>query len=145
MGPHQRFMLSRSNCYRTSVSWTRQIDDSGARRWPSGWTLFEETVAAVDAIPGVGRRTAEVIVAEMGTDMSRFPSAGHLASWAGVCPGNNRSAEKHKRAPTTKGNGWLKSALVEAAKVGRDGPRPIWVPSTSDSPGASGPTGRPWR
>ena len=77
---------------------------------------FEETVAAVDTIPGIGRRTAEVIVAEMGTDMSRFPSAGHLASWAGVCPGNNRSAEKHKRAPTKKGNGWLKAALVEAAR-----------------------------
>ena len=77
---------------------------------------FEETVAAVDTIPGIGRRTAEVIVAEMGTDMSRFPSGGHLASWAGVCPGNNRSAEKHKRAPTKKGNGWLKAALVEAAR-----------------------------
>ena len=77
---------------------------------------FEETVAAVDTIPGVGRRTAEVIVAEMGTDMEQFPTPGHLASWAGVCPGNNRSADKNKRSPAKKGNNWLKPALVEAAR-----------------------------
>ncbi len=78
---------------------------------------FEEKVAAVDTNPGIGRRTAEVIVAETGTDMSRFPSAGHLVSWAWVCPANNQSADKHKRVPTKKGNGWLKAALVEAAKA----------------------------
>ena len=113
MGPHQRFMLviqlDRLNCLDGQIE---TLNLEVARRVDP----FEETVAAVDTIPGVGRRTAEVIVAEMGTDMSRFPSAGHLASWAGVCPGNNRSAEKHKRAPTKKGNGWLKAALVEAAK-----------------------------
>ena len=114
MGPHQRFMLAiqldRLNCLDGQIE---TLDLEVGRRVDP----FEETVAAVDTIPGIGRRTAEVIVAEMGTDMSRFPSAGHLASWAGVCPGNNRSAEKHKRAPTTKGNNWLKPALVEAAKA----------------------------
>ena len=113
MGPHQRFMLAiqldRLNCLDGQIE---TLDLEVARRVDP----FEETVAAVDTIPGIGRRTVKVIVAEMGTDMSRFPSAGHLASWAGVCPGNNRSAEKHKRAPTKKGNGWLKAALVEAAK-----------------------------
>ena len=113
MGPHQRFMLAiqldRLNCLGEQIE---TLDLEVARRVDP----FEETVAAVDTIPGIGRRTAEVIVAEMGTDMSRFPSGGHLASWAGVCPGNHRSAEKHKRAPTKKGNGWLKAALAEAAK-----------------------------
>lgn len=53
---------------------------------------FEEAVILLDTIPGVGRETAEIIVFEIGTDMSRFPSANHLASWAGVAPGNNESA-----------------------------------------------------
>ena len=113
MGPHQRFMLSRLLRH---FSFLDEEIDALSEEVAQRVDPFEETVAAVDAIPGVGRRTAEVIVAEMGTDMSRFPSGGHLASWAGVCPGNNRSAEKHKRAPTKKGNGWLKAALVEAAR-----------------------------
>ena len=76
----------------------------------------EATVAALDTIPGVGRSTAQVILAEMGADMEQ-PSGGHLASWAGVCPGNNRSADKRKRSPTRKGNNWLKPVLVEAARA----------------------------
>ena len=78
---------------------------------------FEETVRAVDTIPGIGRRAAEIIVAEVGTDMERFPTAGHLASWAGVCPGNQQSGEKRARSPVRKGNNWLKPALVEAARA----------------------------
>ena len=66
-------------------------------------------------IPGVGRRVAEVIIAEIGTDMSVFASAAHLASWAGVCPGNNSSAGKHYSAATRKGNVWLLDALTQAA------------------------------
>jgi transposase len=74
--------------------------------------------AAVDllcSIPGVQRRTAEVIVAEIGTDLSRFPSAGHLASWAGQCPGNDRSAGKPRSGRTRNGSKWLGAALEEAA------------------------------
>ena len=71
----------------------------------------------MDTIPGIGRRTAEIIVAEVGTDMERFPTAGHLASWAGVCPGNQQSGEKWARSPVRKGNNWLKPALVEAARA----------------------------
>ena len=55
---------------------------------------FAEAEARLMTIPGVGRQAAEVIVAEIGSDMGRFKTAGHLAAWAGLCPGNNRSAEK---------------------------------------------------
>lgn len=74
-----------------------------------------EAVELLDSIPGVGERTAQTIIAEIGVDMSRFPSAKHLASWAGMCPGNNESAGKRKSGQTTKGNQALRTALVEAA------------------------------
>jgi transposase len=66
-------------------------------------------------IPGVAKRTAEIIIAEIGVDMERFPTAAHLASWAGLCPGNNESAGKRRSGKTRKGDPWLQSALVEAA------------------------------
>jgi transposase len=75
---------------------------------------FEE-LARLDTIPGVSRRAAEVLLAEIGTDMSRFPTAGHLASWAGMCPGNNESAGKRISGRTRKGSPWLRQVLVEAA------------------------------
>ena len=68
-------------------------------------------------IPGVGRRTSEMLLAEIGTDMSRFPSAGHLASWAGVAPGQHESAGKRKSGRTRRGSPWLRSGLVEAAQA----------------------------
>jgi transposase len=76
---------------------------------------FAEELARLDTIPGVNKRTAEVIVAEIGVDMRVFPSAGHLASWAGLCPGNNESAGKHRSGKARKGDRWLRSALTEAA------------------------------
>jgi transposase len=76
---------------------------------------FEEAVTLLDTIPGVGRETAEVIVSEIGTDMSRFPTANHLASWAGVAPGNNESAGKRRSGKTRKGNKVLCAALNQAA------------------------------
>ena len=66
-------------------------------------------------IPGVGQQAAEVIVAELGTDMTQFPTAGHLASWAGLCPGNDESAGKRRSGKTTKGSQWLRTTLVQAA------------------------------
>ena len=72
-------------------------------------------VTQLDTVPGIARRTAEVIVAEIGVDMTRFPSDRHLASWAGLCPGNHESAGKHKTGKTRKGNQWLRMALIEAA------------------------------
>jgi Transposase IS116/IS110/IS902 family len=76
---------------------------------------FSLLLALLVAIPGVSRRTAEVLLAEIGSDMGRFPTAAHLASWAGVCPGNHESAGKHGSGRTRKGSKWLRVALVEAA------------------------------
>ena len=83
-------------------------------------TEYEAAISAIDELPGIGRRSAEVILAEIGADMSRFPSAAHISSWAGVCPGNHQSAGKRKHGKTTKGNKTLKSILVECAKSARN-------------------------
>jgi transposase len=76
---------------------------------------FLSDVERLQTIPGVDRRNAEVIVAEVGTDMSRFATAGHLCRWAGMSPGNNCSAGKRKTGRTTQGDRWLRSALVQSA------------------------------
>jgi hypothetical protein len=65
----------------------------------------------------VAQRTAEAIIAEIGVDMTRFPTSGHLASWAGMCPGNNESAGKRKTGKSRKGDPWLRKALTESAKA----------------------------
>jgi transposase len=74
-----------------------------------------EAVKLLDTITGVGETVAQIIVAEVGVDMGRFPTANHLASWAGMCPGNNESAGKRKSGKTTKGSRYLRAALVQAA------------------------------
>ena len=74
---------------------------------------YTDQVGHLQSIPGVDRDAAETIVAEIGVDMTRFPTAAHLASWAGICPGNYESAEKRRRGTTRKGNRWLKTLLVE--------------------------------
>jgi transposase len=76
---------------------------------------FEEAIKRLDTIPGIDRKAAEGIVAEMGADLKPFASAGHLASWVGLCPGNHESAGKRKSGRTTKGNGWLRVTLVQGA------------------------------
>lgn len=76
---------------------------------------YEGQLQRLETIPGVGRRTAEVLAAEMGLEMARFPSAGHLASWAGMCPGNHESAGKRKGGKRRAGNKALRRALTEAA------------------------------
>ena len=78
---------------------------------------FEKAVELLCTIPGVQRRTAEVMIAEIGTDMSVFPTAGHLASWAGLCPGNDKSAGKRRSGRTRMGSKWLDIALTEAAQA----------------------------
>jgi transposase len=78
-------------------------------------TPFEAAIGLLDTIPGVARPTAEMIVAEIGTDMSRFPSADHLAAWAGVAPGNHESAGKRTSGKTRQGNRFLRTVLVQAA------------------------------
>ncbi len=78
---------------------------------------FAEALGLLDSIPGVDRRAAEVLIAETGADMRRFPSAAHLASWAGRCPGNNESAGKHYSGRMRKGSKWLVATLVECASA----------------------------
>ena len=80
-------------------------------------TVDAAVVARLDTIPGVGRQTAEVILAEVGADVARFPSADHLTSWAGLCPGHDESAGKRRSGRTRKGNRALRTALVEAAQA----------------------------
>jgi transposase len=77
--------------------------------------FLAEAVQLLDTIPGVGEQVAETVIAEIGVDMSRFPTSGHLASWAGMCPGNNESAGKRKSGKTNKGSPYLRAALVQAA------------------------------
>lgn len=76
---------------------------------------FKEAVAHLESIPGVGPTVARVVIAEIGADMSRFPTAAHLASWAGLCPGNYESAGKSRSGRTRKGNPALAAAMCEAA------------------------------
>jgi transposase len=78
---------------------------------------FEEAVGLLDGLPCVGRTAAAAMVAEMGTDMSRFPTDKHLTSWAGVCPGNKQSGGKRLSGKTTKGTPWLRAVLGEVAQA----------------------------
>jgi len=76
---------------------------------------YERLLGLLDTIVGINRRLAEVVLAEIGTDVQRFATAKHLASWAGMCPGNDQSAGKRLSGRTRKGNRWLRTALMEAA------------------------------
>ena len=112
VGEHQRFLLRHLLSHIDFIE--RQIaelDAEVARRSHP----FEAAIASLDQIPGIGRRAAEEILAEIGTDMSRFPSHRHLASWAKVCPGNNQSGGRRGSGSSGKGNRWLKSTLVDCA------------------------------
>jgi len=111
---HHRFVLTELLCQIDGLDETIVRFDEQIQEY---CRPFEEAVALLDTIPGVARQTAEVIIAEIGTDMSRFPSADHLASWAGVAPGNNESAGKRRSGKTTKGNHALGLALNHAANA----------------------------
>jgi transposase len=76
---------------------------------------WAQAIVLLCSIPGISRRTAEGILAEIGGEMSRFPTSRHLASWAGMCPGNHESAGKRLSGKTRKGSLWLRKLLVEAA------------------------------
>jgi transposase len=110
--PHHRFVLTELLCQIDGVDGTIARFDAQIQAICGP---FEEAVSLLDTIPGVARRTAEMIVAEIGTDMTRFPSADHLASWAGVAPGNYESAGKRASGKTRKGNRFLRTILVQAA------------------------------
>jgi transposase len=78
---------------------------------------YQQAITFLDSIPGVNQRIAEIFIAEVGIDMQRFPTAQHLASWVGLCPGNHQSAGKQLRGTTRKGDRWLRQALIEAAEA----------------------------
>ena len=110
--PHHRFVLTEllsqiDSLEETIARFNQEIEEY--------CRPFEEVVVLLDTIPGVARETAENIVAEIGTDMSRFPTANHLASWAGVAPGNNESAGKKHSGKAKKGNKPLGVTLTQAA------------------------------
>lgn len=110
--PHHRFVLTELLCQIDSLDETIERFNEQVEEY---CRPFKESAVLLDTIPGVGREVAEIIVSEIGTDMSRFPSAGNLASWAGVAPGNNESAGKRRSGKTTKGNKALSTALNQAA------------------------------
>ena len=113
-GPHQRFMVAEQLAH---IDFLDAAIERVSAEIAERVRPFEAAVARLDTIPGVGRWTAEVLIAELGTDMRRFPTAGHLASWAGMCPGNHESAGKRKSGKTRKGSPWLRVALTEAAQA----------------------------
>jgi transposase len=112
IGPHQRRLLATQLRHidfleAEIVGLSSEIEE---RMRP-----FAAALTLADSIPGVGQRTAEGILAEIGLDMTRFPTSAHLASWARMCPGTDESAGKRKSGATGAGNVWLRAALVEAA------------------------------
>ncbi len=85
----------------------------------AGEAPFRTLILRLCSIPGVSHLSAITILAEIGRDMSRFPTAGHLVSWAGLCPGQNESAGKRKSSRLRKGAPWLKTMLVQCAWAAR--------------------------
>jgi transposase len=111
-GDHQRSMLRRQLRH---VEFLEGQAEELSQEIEERMRPFQAAIERIDEIPGLGRRSAEAILAEIGVDMSRFPSAKHLCSWARICPGTNESAGKRRSGATGKGNSWLRPALVEAA------------------------------
>ena len=109
--PHHAFMVSQILAH---VDYLDEVIASVSERVDRDRTYVED-LTRLDTIPGVNRRTAEVLIAELGVDMNVFPSERHLASWVALCPGQNESAGKQKSGKTRQGNRWLRAALTEAA------------------------------
>jgi len=110
--PHHRFMLIQH------LSHIDFLDEQIAKldaALEEQMRPFQAELMRWDQIPGINLRIAQVLVAEIGTDLKQFEDAAHLASWAGMCPGNNESGGKRKSGRTRKGSKWLRRALVEAA------------------------------
>lgn len=109
---HHRYMLARSM---QSLDETQKLVNLLDKRIEGKLQAYPEEMQLLQTIPGVGPQTATAFLAEIGNDMSVFPSAQHVCSWCGICPGNNESAGKNRSGQTTQGNKFLKSALVESA------------------------------
>ena len=109
---HHRFLL---RTQMNHLDHLEQLITQYSQRIEEALDPFAAMLARLVTIPGVDLRVAEVVVAEIGLDMSRFPTAGHLSSWAGLASGNHESAGKRRTGRTTPGNIWLKTSLVQAA------------------------------
>ena len=121
---HHRFMLklylaqfdglqaSIDEIDQTVVAAVARMDEEASA---AGRATFRSLIVLLSTIPGISTQSAVTILAEIGTDMSRFPTAGHFVAWAGLCPGQNESAGKTKSSRLRKGAPWLKTALVQAA------------------------------
>lgn len=114
MGDHQRFVLEGQLAHLAFLD--AQLAALNAEI-TTRLAPHSDTLARLDTIPGVGLRTAELIVTELGTDMTRFPSASHAASWAGLSPGQHESGGRRRPARTRKGNRHLRAGLTEAARA----------------------------
>jgi transposase len=112
--PHHGFLLTE---YLSQLDYFDDAIDRVSVTIAQRLEADQEAIALLDTIPGVSQRTAEILLAEIGTDMDRFPTAKHLASWAGMCPGNHASAGKRLSGRTRKGSRWLRQVLVESAHV----------------------------
>jgi transposase len=112
--PHQSFLLTE---YFSQMDYLDDAIDRVSAGLAQYLAAEHEAIALLDTIPGVSQRTAEILLAEIGTDMTRFPNAKHLASWAGMCPGQYESGGKRLSGKTRKGSRWLRQVLVEAAHV----------------------------
>jgi len=112
--PHHRFMLEN---ILTHIDMLDELIGRIGEEVAVRLAPFAKQVAWLDSIDGVDRRTLEVIISEIGVDMSRFPTDKHLASWAALCPGNNESAGKRTSGKTRKGNVWLRRALTQSAQA----------------------------
>jgi transposase len=110
---HHRFMLRQLLDQADALD--RLVEGFDARVEAVMSPLEREAVKRLDEVPGFDVRTGQNVIAEVGTDMTRFPSPHHLASWAGMCPGNHESAGKRKGGRTRQANRWLKGALTQAA------------------------------
>ena len=110
--PHHRFMVGE---ILTHIDFLDEAIERISQEVSCRIVPFSKTVEVMDLVPGINQRVAEGILSEIGVDMSCFPTDGHAASWAGLCPGNNESAGKRKSGKTRKGDRWLRRYLIEAA------------------------------
>ncbi len=110
--PHHAFMLTEHLAH---LDYLGEAIDRVTTEIEHRLKAAEPEVALLDTIPGISQHIAQVVLAEIGANIERFPSARHLASWAGLCPGNNESAGKRYSGKTRKGSPYLRNALVEAA------------------------------
>src|SRR2546429_1838095 len=112
--PHHRFLLRETLAHLDFLQQrVGQLEQEVAERL----SPFEKSLALLMTIPGISRRSATILIAELGTDMTAFPSAAHLASWVGLCPGSHLSAGKRRNGKPTKGNRYLRSVLTQIAWV----------------------------